>query len=1007
MSFALRLHLALCILFFAGASHLFAQRFGDAMVLTESTSYEIVRIAHGDINNDGLIDILSSDYDHLYFNIQVAPNEFNPVQKINLDDFTTAEFPSGLYAFDYIHLKDMDGDGLDDILLLPIWSKELYLLKNLGNLEFADPLKIFDFDNNEPEFITQINVGIEVQDFDQDGDFDIALARQNKLKAPGSSITSLFDKLEGHFTILLNNGIGDFSTINTQFLSMLPENPEGSFSDWDGFDLSSNYADIDNDGNNEIVIAFVAAGETQLFKVDPAIENLNAESLTITTNDVYLGEFTFFDFDSDGLLDIVSRKNAIWYEQMPSGEFYVQDNVFEDEDWLFGIDTRDLILMDWDLDGLLDFMRVSNVDVHFYKNLGNNLLDEPIDLGVSLTSVNHGLINNDIPTLLSSSTPWGFQAVTPQGSETEVNPLDPRGVYKLRALELVDLNDDENSDIICIKDSQVGLSYFLSNGGFDYGEQITIPNAPSKLLNILLRDLNNDDLIDIVYAGRYKVGYMLSNGNGSFQDPIETNTLEKVNSIAVGRFFQNQFPDLIVGQDTRLDIFYDFLEGESFESMENLHNHVDNDYAWIEVVDFDNNGVKDIVFPRGNIAWFKSSGSSSWILTTTEIPSSTASGLLDFDKDSDFDILSKGSTDFTININNGYGQFEESKTFGVNLFTASQIELHDINGDELQDLVTSGFSGTPRFYGRKPNDAFSNAEVLDHGTASNNHTNLIIADLDKDGDLDLIHGHIIDESITILEHMPSKPVAQFSFEIFSENNCSQKSVSFINTSETYFPNGTRHWDFFNSYTSQAIHPSLVYDQPGDQEVTLIECNTAGCDTLTQIVHLEDHPDIIPDIDYQIPLYGITGETVHFVDNTSSIDQWSWVFGDGSVSLDQSPSHVYMEPGTYQVELYLTNSSINDCTFSFVEEIIISEVIGLESGQPEISILPNPFQSSLQLRGLTQGPYSYELFNALGELSQSGVLVNGEIILKSDLAAGIYFIEILGEGGFRYTQQLLK
>ncbi len=52
-----------------------------------------------------------------------------------------------------------------------------------------------------------------------------------------------------------------------------------------------------------------------------------------------------------------------------------------------------------------------------------------------------------------------------------------------------------------------------------------------------------------------------------------------------------------------------------------------------------------------------------------------------------------------------------------------------------------------------------------------------------------------------------------------------------------------------------------------------------------------------------------GRRVAFADTSSGIpSSWSWKFGDGGTSKEENPSHVFLTPGTYNVELTATNAS---------------------------------------------------------------------------------------------------
>lgn len=45
-----------------------------------------------------------------------------------------------------------------------------------------------------------------------------------------------------------------------------------------------------------------------------------------------------------------------------------------------------------------------------------------------------------------------------------------------------------------------------------------------------------------------------------------------------------------------------------------------------------------------------------------------------------------------------------------------------------------------------------------------------------------------------------------------------------------------------------------------------------------------------------------GQSVVFSNQSSSGEEWSWTYGDGAVASIKSPTHVYKQPGTYQVTL---------------------------------------------------------------------------------------------------------
>jgi PKD repeat protein len=86
-------------------------------------------------------------------------------------------------------------------------------------------------------------------------------------------------------------------------------------------------------------------------------------------------------------------------------------------------------------------------------------------------------------------------------------------------------------------------------------------------------------------------------------------------------------------------------------------------------------------------------------------------------------------------------------------------------------------------------------------------------------------------------------------------------------------------------------------------------------------------------------YSATGLSVQFTDQSVSstgITTWAWSFGDGGTSNQQSPEHLYQAPGTYTVQLTVTDSAMVTSVYTQIITILytdISSVIGVQKGKP--------------------------------------------------------------------------
>lgn len=116
------------------------------------------------------------------------------------------------------------------------------------------------------------------------------------------------------------------------------------------------------------------------------------------------------------------------------------------------------------------------------------------------------------------------------------------------------------------------------------------------------------------------------------------------------------------------------------------------------------------------------------------------------------------------------------------------------------------------------------------------------------------------------------------------------------------------WDFGDGTSSTAQNPSKTYAVPGTYTVTLVASNAAGSSSpFISTVTVAEAPDAF----FSSTTASLTASfTDTSVKNPTS---WSWDFGDGTTSSSQNPSHNYTSPGTYTVELTVSNAAGSDTT----------------------------------------------------------------------------------------------
>ncbi len=166
-------------------------------------------------------------------------------------------------------------------------------------------------------------------------------------------------------------------------------------------------------------------------------------------------------------------------------------------------------------------------------------------------------------------------------------------------------------------------------------------------------------------------------------------------------------------------------------------------------------------------------------------------------------------------------------------------------------------------------------------------------------------------TVTVL----AKPFAQFN--IASPLCTNSKTVAFNNTSTNI---STINWNFGDGNTSLAYSPSNTYVNDGKYTVSLIVKNAGGCsDTASRIVNIAALPVASFNVNNSTQCF--TGNSFSFSNTSANAANHAWSFGDGVGTTTISPTHSYLNTGTYNATLVVTNS--NGCADSAKQSIVVN------------------------------------------------------------------------------------
>jgi gliding motility-associated-like protein len=141
----------------------------------------------------------------------------------------------------------------------------------------------------------------------------------------------------------------------------------------------------------------------------------------------------------------------------------------------------------------------------------------------------------------------------------------------------------------------------------------------------------------------------------------------------------------------------------------------------------------------------------------------------------------------------------------------------------------------------------------------------------------------------------------------SSGECSGQTITFNNT--TTPATATYFWNFGDGTTSTLTNPVHNYAALNTYLVTLfINKGTACADSVQKIIKVSY---ILTDFNDDAP--NCQGVAINFndatnVDPLSSITNWTWHFGDGTIATTSSPTHIYNTGGTFSVKLITTSAA---------------------------------------------------------------------------------------------------
>ena len=314
------------------------------------------RLAIGDVDLDGDLDVVSAYSSHIYTLFNDGDGVFNVTQE-----------PASLACIEPIRLADLDGDGFLDLLMLRERNcppYDLHTFTNDGDGTFSRHT-VWSLGSAGDNEMTTL-------DFDNDGDIDVAITES--LGCASCPRVLVF--------LLENRGDGTFE---------LPIRLVDNFHSMRRIEA----ADIDQDGNMDLVGSAASDGIGVLFG-DGAGNFAPIATFPLTAGDIAASSWVAIDdMNNDGLPDVAyagARNNSAGDADIVGVMLNQGAGQFVDAGWRLAAATVDNVLvqygldtLDADLDGNRDIIMgsIDSDDMFLFLGNGDGTVRRPLRFGLN------------------------------------------------------------------------------------------------------------------------------------------------------------------------------------------------------------------------------------------------------------------------------------------------------------------------------------------------------------------------------------------------------------------------------------------------------------------------------------------------------------------------------------------------------------------------------------------------------------------------------------------------
>jgi hypothetical protein len=312
-------------------------------------------------------------------------------------------------------------------------------------------------------------------------------------------------------------------------------------------------------------------------------------------------------------------------------------------------------------------------------------------------------------------------------------------------LTLCDMDNDGDKDVVTTNKSSNTVSVLKNNGTgtLTFFASYTTETTPDGIDNF---DINQDGFKDIavINFGSSTVSIFFGSATGALTLHQTTQAAGVPRAIVIGQFTSDSYPDIVTSQSNGTYI-NSFVGNAANNYLQTNLFDVGSAPSSAFAADFNSDGNQDVAITHSganNAQIFLGNGAGNFtpgaVLTTGTTPVYITGADLDNSGSMDLVVVNSGSGNITVYYGTGTGTFSAGTNYSTGT-TPVQAKIDHLNGDALPDIVVTN-SGSTNF------SVLTAASASTFNSAVNYTTNatpyaILITDYDNDGFNDVVVGH--------------------------------------------------------------------------------------------------------------------------------------------------------------------------------------------------------------------------------------------------------------------------